>query len=196
MEQQPHPLRPRWLAGAERRCIDGADTERHQGRRRLVQEQPFAVPHLHHAQLVGDGDRPQTGRHRLFSNTLYLGVPIPHANNQTITFIENDAILGDIDENFGGNFINEETILAAARAKGYGTAAVGKLGPTLLFDHTDRSGSPTVIVDDATGSSTGIPLSAEMQALLTAAGLPLVAPSRGANGSSGNSTTPAPPSPM
>lgn len=47
-----------------------------------------------------------------------------------------------------------------------------------------------MIVDDATGSSTGIPLTAEMQTLLTAAGLPLVAPSRGANGSSGNSTTP------
>ena len=32
-------------------------------------------------------------------------------------FIESDPVLGDIDEHFAGNFINEETILHAARAR-------------------------------------------------------------------------------
>ena len=53
-------------------------------------------------------------------------------------FIENDAVIGDIAEHFGGNYLNEETILKLARDKGFSTAAIGKLGPTLIFDHTDK----------------------------------------------------------
>src|SRR5262249_13415632 len=60
----------------------------------------------------------------------------------------------------------------------------------LLFDHTDRDGAPTIIFDDWTGSEHGIPLSQEMRDALTAAGLPLKAPSRGANGKPGNAMTP------
>ena len=46
-------------------------------------------------------------------------------------------MLGDIDEHFHGDYLNEETILKMARAKDFSTAAIGKLGPTYLFDHTD-----------------------------------------------------------
>jgi hypothetical protein len=99
-------------------------------------------------------------------------------------------VLGDIDAHFGGSFISEESILAAARRQGLSTAAIGKLGPTLLFDHTDRSGAPTIIVDDWTGSANGIPLAQEIQDRLTAASLPLTAPPRGDNGKAGNATTP------
>ena len=55
-------------------------------------------------------------------------------------FIENDPILGDIDEHFSGNFVDEDTILFIARQQGFSTAAIGKLGPTLMFDHTERTG--------------------------------------------------------
>ena len=48
-----------------------------------------------------------------------------------------DPVIGDIDEHFAGNYLNEETVLKMARAQGYSTAAIGKLGPTLIFDHTD-----------------------------------------------------------
>src|SRR5262249_7189619 len=69
-------------------------------------------------------------------------------------------------------------------------AAIGKLGPTLMFDHTERTGEATITVDDSTGSKQGIPLSQEMQEALKAAGLPLVAPSRkdtaGDNSSAGH----------
>src|SRR5262249_18501505 len=61
---------------------------------------------------------------------------------------------------------------------GLSTAAIGKLGPTLMFDHTERSGEATIIIDDSTGSKQGIPLSQVMQDALKAAGLPLAAPSR------------------
>jgi len=125
-----------------------------------------------------------------FSNTIYTGYPVASAAGSMTPFIENDAIMGDIDAHFSGNFVDEDTILFAARHKGFSTAAVGKVGPVLMFDHTERTGENTVIVDDATGSATGIPLSQAMKDALTAAGLPIVAPSRGANGKAGDFKTP------
>src|SRR6202040_1865975 len=94
---------------------------------------------------------------------------------------------------FGGDYLNEETILKAARARGFSTAAIGKVGPTLIFDHTDRADRPglhSVVIDDSTGGKTGVPLSDELKAALTKAGLPLETPSRGDNGKSGDAKTP------
>ena len=73
-----------------------------------------------------------------FSNTIYTGYSSVPAGDTVVPFIENDAVLGDIDEHFNGDYLNEETILKMARDKGFSTAAIGKVGPTLLFDHTDR----------------------------------------------------------
>jgi hypothetical protein len=98
-------------------------------------------------------------------------------------------VLGDLDAHFH-DYLDEVTILRAAHDQGYGTASIGKVGPVLMFDHTDRTGEGTIIVDDATGTPAGIPLSHEMQDKLAAAGLPLATPSRGANGAAGNFNTP------
>src|SRR5690348_2024854 len=125
-----------------------------------------------------------------FSNTIYTGFPVPGAGASVTPFLESDPVLGDVDEHFAGDYLDEETILKAARAQGFSTATVGKLGPALIFDHTDRTGGPTIVIDDSTGSPKGIPLSDEMQKALTAAGLPLAAPSRGANGDPGDFKTP------
>ncbi|MEJ0072434.1 MAG: alkaline phosphatase family protein [Pseudomonadota bacterium] len=127
-----------------------------------------------------------------FSNMIYVGYPVPVAGGTVTPFVENDAVLGNIDAHFAGNYLDEETLLQVARAPRYGisTAAIGKLGPTLIFDHTDRSGEPTIVVDDSTGSANGIPLSKPVIDALTAAGLPLATPSRGDNGKAGNATTP------
>jgi hypothetical protein len=76
-----------------------------------------------------------------------------------------------------------------ARAQGFSTAAIGKVGPTLIFDHTDR-GKNTIVIDDSTGGKTGVPLSDEMKDALTKAGLPLATPSRGDNGKAGDARTP------
>lgn len=131
----------------------------------------------------------QLGDTGVFSNTLYSGYPVPAANASVTPFIESDAILGDIDEHFTGNYTNEVSLLKAAREQGFSTAAIGKVGPTMNFDHTERTGLLTIIVDHATGSATGIPLSKDMKKTLTAAGLPLVAPSRGDNGHVGDFRT-------
>src|SRR5262249_52952731 len=125
-----------------------------------------------------------------FSNVIYTARPVAAAGNSVTPFLENDRILGEVDQMFGGDYLNEETILKAARAAGMSTAAIGKLGPVLIFDHTERTGEQAVIIDDATGSANGIALSNEVKAALTAAGLPLATPGRGDNGRGGDFRTP------
>jgi predicted AlkP superfamily pyrophosphatase or phosphodiesterase len=128
-----------------------------------------------------------------FSNTIYTGFSSVPAGDTVVPFIENDAVLGDVDEHFGGDYLSEETILKMARIKGFSTAAIGKVGPTLIFDHTDRADRPglhSIVIDDSTGSKTGVPLSDEMKAALEKANLPLVAPSRGDNAKAGDAKTP------
>lgn len=124
----------------------------------------------------------------IFSNTINTGYAVGTANGSTTPFIENDPVLGDIDDHFGGNYLNEETILKLARGAGYSTAAVGKLGPTLMFDHNERTGK-TIIIDDQTGSPAGVPLTDDFKKALTDAGLPTTAPSRGDNGKAGDFKT-------
>jgi arylsulfatase A-like enzyme len=156
-----------------------------------------------------------------FSNALYAGYPIYNSGNfgnatgtQT-PFIENDQVLGDIDDHFSAtnfNYLTEETLLALARQNGYNTASVGKVGPAAIQDVTQtnpQSGlfvtPETVIIDDNTGKTNSAgnllspPLSSAIATALSNAGLATVTPSRsngcGAtdqcnNGFSGNNTTP------
>ena len=125
-----------------------------------------------------------------YSNTIYSAFRVPASNGSVTPFLENNAVIGQVNGQFGGNYLNEDTILAAARAQGYSTAAIGKVGPVHIFDPTEATGQLTINLDDATGSANGIPLSSEVQAALTAVGLPLVTPGRGPNGPSGSSTVP------
>ncbi len=128
-----------------------------------------------------------------FSNMLFVGYPVFNTGNfgnppgTEVPFLENDQILADVDDHFGGNYLTEETLLAYARQNGYNTAAVGKQGPTLIQDVTqgnlDHAGGKvdppqTIIIDDSTGKTGGVPLNAAISAALTGAGLPLAAPSR------------------
>jgi Type I phosphodiesterase / nucleotide pyrophosphatase len=129
----------------------------------------------------------------VFSNTIWTGYTSAPAGETVVPFIENDAVLGDIDEHFAGNYLNEETILKMAREKGLSTAAIGKVGPTYQFDHTDhpeKPGQHSVVIDDSTGGKTGVALSDEMKDALTKAGLPLTSPSRGDNAKAGDAKTP------
>jgi arylsulfatase A-like enzyme len=124
-----------------------------------------------------------------FSNFIYSGFPVPGAGDSLTPFLESDPVLGDVDEHFAGDYLNEETILRAAREAGYSTATIGKVGPALIFDHTERSGEHTFVIDDMTGRSGGIPLSDELKRHLQSAELGFQAPTRGDNGQAGNNTT-------
>src|SRR3974390_1571612 len=113
-----------------------------------------------------------------FSNTIYTGFEVPGAGSSLTPFLESDLVLGDVDEHFAGNYLDEATILKLARDKGHSTASIGKIGPALVFDPTERTGEQTILIDDATGTAKGIPLSTEGSERLKTASLPLVAPPR------------------
>jgi hypothetical protein len=122
-----------------------------------------------------------------FSNTIYVGHPVKAANGSVPPYLEADPVLGDVDQHFDGNYLDEDTILLAARHQGPPSARWGR---RLIFDHTERSGEETIIVDDSTGSPVGSPLSRAVKDKLAAAGLPIAAPGRGDNGKVGDLTTP------
>jgi len=125
-----------------------------------------------------------------FSNTIYAGAAgIAAAKGSVTPFLEADPVLGEMDQRFNGNYLNESSILALARASGFDTAAIGKLGPTLIMDHTDR-GQTSIVIDDSTGKPAGVPLPAAVQEALKAAGLAPEAPGRGANGVAGSASAP------
>jgi hypothetical protein len=136
-----------------------------------------------------------------FSNTIDAGFPVPGAGDSLTPFLESDPVLGDVDEHFEGDYMNQETVMKAARLAGMSTATIGKLGPSLIFDHTDADAEKqtvgtTIVVDDSTGTldktgkKIGVPLTPVMQQLMTAAGIPLTATPRGANAKAGTFNTP------
>ena len=125
-----------------------------------------------------------------FANTIFTGFPVASANGRIAPMIENNAILGAINGYFRNNYLNEESILAAARKAGYATAAVGKVGPTTSFDIGERSGRQTIIIDDMTGRAGGIPIGLSILDALQNAHLPNQAPNRGDNAKVGDAKTP------
>src|SRR3954469_14735480 len=51
-----------------------------------------------------------------FGNSLYAGVPLDSMKGEPIAGLENDAVLAEMNQKFGGNYLNEDTIIARARA--------------------------------------------------------------------------------
>lgn len=125
-----------------------------------------------------------------FSNVIKVQAPVKSAKNTLVPFLENNAVLKEVNQQFGANYLNETSLLAIAKASGFSTATIGKVGPVLIQDVTQQQGEPTIIIDDTTGTPTGIPLSGEIKTLLTQNSLPLATPSRGENGKSGDSKIP------
>lgn len=125
-----------------------------------------------------------------FANSIYVAAPIPSAHNSPTPFLENDAVLGEVNARFGGNYLNETGVLTAADRAGFSTAAVGKLGPVAIQAVTSRDGTGPIIIDDSTGRAGGIILSPNIATAIGVAGLAGQAPTRGDNGKSGNATTP------
>ena len=136
-----------------------------------------------------------------FGNALFTGRQVFATGNfertpGTLTpNLEEDHVLGDVAEMFGGNYLNEQSLLAAARMHGYNTAALGKIGPTAMQDVSQLAPvrgvfrtPTTVIMDGATGTAAGIPVDPEISRLLEQAGLGTGPPAR--SQSSGTNETP------
>ena len=62
-----------------------------------------------------------------FGNTLYTAMPMDTMKGEPIAALENDAVLAEMNQKFGGNYLNEDTLFARARAQGFSTAIIGKL---------------------------------------------------------------------
>ena len=120
-----------------------------------------------------------------FGNTLWAGAAVSPASPSPFAGIEDDPTLGGMNAKFGGNYLNETSLLAAARAQGFATAVIGKSGPAAVQDVTARSGE-TLVIDDVTGYPDGLPLPADVKAAMVAAGIDPHAEDRGLNGSAGD----------
>jgi hypothetical protein len=136
-----------------------------------------------------------------YSNQIYIGHPVFIDGNfqrppgSYAPYVENNRVLGDLDAQFNGNYLNEETLLAAARRHGFNTAAVGKMGPAAIQDVSQLNPvnrgfaiPQTIIIDDGTGTPDGVPLAPEVSSALVNAGLATTAPVR--LQPTGNNTTP------
>ena len=130
-----------------------------------------------------------------FGNVIYVGpTRMGYPVLGVVAPFEDDAVLADMNERYGGDYLGETSLLAAARAQGFSTAAIGKLGPTAIQDVTQRDGAGTIVIDDSTGlkAPDGVALAPDVAAAIKAAGLPIDAPDRGLNGSSGAYNMPGP----
>jgi arylsulfatase A-like enzyme len=122
-----------------------------------------------------------------FANYIFAGIPPLSSANASLTpMLEDDLILADMNRRFDGNYLGETSLLAAARAHGFSTAVVGKLGPSRIQDTTADTNSQTVIIDDETGADDGLPVPTWVQEAMKAAGLDITAPVRGMNGDPGD----------
>ena len=100
-------------------------------------------------------------------------------------------MLREVNDDFSGNYLNEQAIVAAARAsRRYSTAVIGKLGPVAVFDTGVYDGLGTLIIDDTTGPAADIPIPEAWKQAFAHYKVPLSAPTRGDNGVSGDNTKP------
>ncbi len=96
-----------------------------------------------------------------FGNAIYTGMPMISMNGAPIAALENDTVLAEMNQKFGGNYLDEDTLIARARAprlqhRGDRQAGAGA-HPGF---HRRADGSQTLIIDDNTGHEGGFGLPA------------------------------------
>src|ERR1043165_9385219 len=123
-----------------------------------------------------------------FGNTQYTGFPVASASGTVTPFIQDNAVLTELNQHHGGNFVAERSIMAAARDKDYLTAALGKVGPVGIHDLTQLEGKTTIFFDDDTGKKNGIVLRPDVMEMLKKAGLALETPGRAQRENPGKAT--------
>jgi len=123
-----------------------------------------------------------------FGNYLYTGPKnAPETTNGVTPSLEDDADLNFVNGQFDGNYLNEDSLLATARAQGFQTVSIGKKGPTSVHDMTARDGRSGLVIDDdsATPPPGTLPLPKDIADAIRAAGLEVPPPDRGLNGAGG-----------
>jgi arylsulfatase A-like enzyme len=118
-----------------------------------------------------------------FGNVLYFGAPFAPPHGSPIQPLEDDVVLGLLDQRYGGDYLNQTSLLEAAQQRGWNTAAIGKTGPTAIQAVRALDGKGTIVIDDLTNfpGGDGLPLNPDITAALKAAGLSAGPPDRGLN---------------
>ena len=93
-----------------------------------------------------------------YANTLYFGFPLWSHGGAPGTFLESDAVLGELNSRYRGNYLSEMSLLAAARRSGYATAVVGKIGAAAIQDVGVFADKDLVVIDDVFGRNNGLPV--------------------------------------
>ncbi|MDP9103514.1 MAG: alkaline phosphatase family protein [Pseudomonadota bacterium] len=125
----------------------------------------------------------QVGDTGNFGNAFWVGQSTNPASPTNFAVVEDEDVQRGLAKVYGGNYLNEESLLAAARRAGYSTAVVGKEGPAWVQDVTGDPNS--ILIDDETGGPQGRPLSPELKAAFKKAGIKPVAEDRGLNADPG-----------
>lgn len=84
-----------------------------------------------------------------FSTTFKVKTPVKSPKNSLFILLENEAVVKEVNQQLGKNFLNEVSLLAVAEKLGFSTAAVGKFGPVLIQDVTQEKGEVTIIFDES-----------------------------------------------
>jgi arylsulfatase A-like enzyme len=122
----------------------------------------------------------RTGDTGNYQNTISAGdAPLAFPVSSPLAPIEDDASIGLLNARFGGDYLNEESLLAAAHAQGFVTASVGKEGPVAVQDVTARDGKGTIVIDDAFENR--FPIPGDLAKAILSAGLDKTPPDRGLN---------------
>jgi len=75
----------------------------------------------------------------------------------TVSFLGRDTVLAEMNQKFAGNYLGETSLMAAARAQGWQTAAIGVEGPTRIQDPTANP-DDVLMLDNSTGHKGGLSL--------------------------------------
>jgi hypothetical protein len=89
-----------------------------------------------------------------FANTLYVGFPVVCKMGAVVVFLEDDCVLREVKQHAGNDYLGQTTLLQAARAQGYVTAVVGKLGPAAIQDLGALDGN-AILIDDVANKPNG-----------------------------------------
>jgi len=114
-----------------------------------------------------------------FGNTLYFGFPLWAHGGAPLTFLENDAVLGELNQHYEGNYLNEQSLVAAARKAGLATAVVGKVGPAMIQDAAGQdaaSRAVSIVIDDSFGKDGGLPVPPDLLEAMRTNGIALRTP--------------------
>jgi len=86
-----------------------------------------------------------------YANTLFVDFPVKAKENSNVTFLEDDSILAELKEHFGGDYLGQSSLAAMAREKGMNVVVLGKVGPAAIQDITVFNDKGALVIDDAVG---------------------------------------------